>query len=104
MVNVKNVAFKVNKQTPISQAPPQAFGTVINCRKPGGKRASKELKEVRSHSVPLTNVPGSKKRRRDEQKSEELQQQINFITSSPQMRRLRWSLCAKAASPSSIKR
>lgn len=83
MVNVKNVAFKVNKQTPISQAPPQAFGTVINCRKPGGKRASKELKEVRSHSVPLTNVPGSKKRRRDEQKSEELQQQINFITSSP---------------------
>ncbi|KAJ4349014.1 hypothetical protein N0V95_004951 [Ascochyta clinopodiicola] len=83
MVNVKNVAFKVNKQTPISQAPPRAFGTVINCRKPGGKRAFKELKEVRSHSVPLTNVSGTKKRKRDEQKSEDLQRQIGFITSSP---------------------
>lgn len=83
MVNVKNVAFKVNKQTPISQAPPQAYGTVINCRKPGGKRAFKDLKEVRSHSVPLTNVSGTKKRRRDDQKSEQLQRQIDFITSSP---------------------
>ena len=83
MVDVKNVAFKVNKQTPISQAPPQAYGTVINCRKPGGKRAFKELKEVRSHSVPLTNVSGTKKRRREDQKSEELQRQIEFITSSP---------------------
>ncbi|KAF3032606.1 hypothetical protein E8E12_003487 [Didymella heteroderae] len=83
MVNVKNVAFKVNKQTPVSQTPPQAYGTVINCRKPGGKRAFKELKEVRSHSVPLTNVPGTKKRRRDDRKSEELQNQMHFITSSP---------------------
>ena len=83
MVNVKNVAFKVNKQTPISQAPAQAYGTVINCRRPGGKRAFKELKEVRSHSVPLTNVAGTKKRKRVEQKSEELQRQIDFINSSP---------------------
>ncbi|KAF9693799.1 hypothetical protein EKO04_008360 [Ascochyta lentis] len=83
MVNVKNVAFKVNKQTPISQAPPRAYGTVINCRKPGGKRAFKELKEVRSHSVPLTNVSGTKKRKRDEQKSEAFQRQIAFTTSSP---------------------
>ncbi|KAH6639516.1 hypothetical protein C7974DRAFT_388680 [Boeremia exigua] len=83
MVNVKNVAFKVNKQTPVSQTPPQAYGTVINCRKPGGKRAFKEMKEVRSHSVPLTNVSGSKKRKRDDRKSEGLQSQIEFITSSP---------------------
>lgn len=83
MVNVKNVAFKVNKQTPISQTPPQAYGTVINCRKPGGKRAFKEVKEVRSHSVPLTNVSGTKKRKRNERKSEEVQSQIRLITSSP---------------------
>lgn len=83
MVNVKNVAFKVNKQTPISHAPPQAYGTVINCRKPGGKRAYKELKEVRSHSVPLTNVFGSKKRKRDGPKSEELQGHTESVSSSP---------------------
>lgn len=83
MVNVKNVAFKVNKQTPVSQTPPQAYGTVINCRKPGGKRAFKEVKEVRSHSVPLSNVSGTKKRKRDGGKSEDLQRQIEFITSSP---------------------
>ena len=69
MVNVKNVAFKVNKQTPVSQTPPQAYGTVINCRKPGGKRAFKEVKEVRSHSVPLSNVFGMKKRKRNNEKS-----------------------------------
>lgn len=83
MVNVKNVAFKVNKQTPVSQTPPQAYGTVINCRRPGGKRAFRETKEVRSHSVPLTNVSGSRKRKRDDSKTEELQRQIAFITSSP---------------------
>ncbi|KAF1928554.1 uncharacterized protein M421DRAFT_100880 [Didymella exigua CBS 183.55] len=83
MVNVKNVAFKVNKQTPISQTPPQAYGTVINCRKPGGKRAFKELKEVRSHSVPLTNVSGTKKRKRDGRKSEEFQNHADFLTSAP---------------------
>lgn len=83
MVNVKNVAFKVNKQTPVSQTPPQAYGTVINCRKPGGKRAIRESKEVRSHSVPLTNVSGTRKRKRDEGKSEELENQIQFITSTP---------------------
>jgi len=82
MVNVKNVAFKVNKQTPVSQAPPQAYGTVINCRKPGGKRSFREFKEVRSHSVPLTNVSGTK-RKRNERKSEELQGQIDFGTSTP---------------------
>lgn len=67
MVNAKNVAFKVNKQTPISQTPPQAYGTVINCRRPGGKRAGREQKEVRSHHVPLTNVPGTLKRKRREE-------------------------------------
>ncbi|KAH8730183.1 hypothetical protein GQ44DRAFT_578127, partial [Phaeosphaeriaceae sp. PMI808] len=64
MVNAKNVAFKVNKQTPISQTPLQAYGTVINCRKPGGKKAAKEQKEVRSHYVPLANVEGTLKRKR----------------------------------------
>jgi hypothetical protein len=63
MVNAKNVAFKVNAQTPMSYTPP-AFGTVINCRKPGGRRAPREQKEVRSHDVPLSNVPGSLKRKR----------------------------------------
>lgn len=82
MVNVKNVAFKVNKQTPVSQTPPQAYGTVINCRKPGGKRASKEPKEVRSHSVPLTNVSGSKKRKRDALKREDLPSHLDVGPSS----------------------
>ncbi|KAH7085140.1 hypothetical protein BKA63DRAFT_499065 [Paraphoma chrysanthemicola] len=68
MVNAKNVAFKVNKQTPINQGPLQAYGTVINCRKPGGKRSStaKDQKEVRSHHVPL-NVEGTLKRKRGEE-------------------------------------
>jgi hypothetical protein len=83
MVNVKNVAFKVNKQTPISQTPPQAYGTVINCRKPGGKRTFREPKEVRSHSVPLTNVSGTKRRKGNEERSGNLRRQIEFITSSP---------------------
>ncbi|KAF2256350.1 hypothetical protein BU26DRAFT_513183 [Trematosphaeria pertusa] len=59
MVNSKNVAFKVNKQTPTSAAPPQAYGTVINCRKPGGKRALKEEKEVKSRRVRLAKVSGA---------------------------------------------
>lgn len=67
MVNAKNVAFKVNKQTPISQGLAQAYGTVINCRKPGGKRAGREQKEVRSHHVPLSNIPGALKRKRGEE-------------------------------------
>ncbi|CAO2658709.1 Nn.00g064320.m01.CDS01 [Neocucurbitaria sp. VM-36] len=72
MVNAKNVAFKVNKQTPFSQTLAGAYGTVINCRKPGGKGASREQKEVRSHHVPLANVPGASKRKRGEEgKSEQ---------------------------------
>ncbi|KAF2833965.1 hypothetical protein CC86DRAFT_365714 [Ophiobolus disseminans] len=67
MVNAKGVAFKVNKQTPISQAPQQAYGTVINCRKPAGKRAPKERKEVRSHYVAFTNVEGTLKRKRGDE-------------------------------------
>ncbi|CBX92197.1 hypothetical protein IAQ61_000374 [Plenodomus lingam] len=71
MVNAKNVAFKVNKQTPISQGPAQAYGTVINCRKQVGKRAGLAQKEVRSHHVPLSNIPGALKRKRgDDGKSE----------------------------------
>lgn len=63
MVNAKNFAFQVNKQTPIAQGPAQAYGTVINCRKPTGKRAGHVQKEVRSHYVPLSNIPGAPKRK-----------------------------------------
>lgn len=59
MVNSKNVAFKVDKQTPARAAPPQPYATVINCRKPGGKRAFKVVEEVRSQQVPLTKISGS---------------------------------------------
>ncbi|ORY12251.1 hypothetical protein BCR34DRAFT_468953, partial [Clohesyomyces aquaticus] len=58
MVNSKNVAFKVNKQVPVRGPPPQPFGTVINCRKPTGKRAINRIEEVRSQQVPLSKVPG----------------------------------------------
>ncbi|KAJ4365211.1 hypothetical protein N0V83_008829 [Neocucurbitaria cava] len=67
MVNAKNVAFKVNKQTPFSQTLAGAYGTVINCRKPGGKGAARGQKEVRTHHVPLANVPGALKRKRGEE-------------------------------------
>lgn len=67
MVNAKNVAFKVNKQAPISQGPAQAYGTVLNCRQPAGKRTGREEKEVRSHHVALTNVGGPPKRKRGEE-------------------------------------
>lgn len=66
MVNAKNVAFKVNKQAPIAQGPAQAYGTVLNCRQPVGKRTGHEEKEVRSHHVALTNVDGVPKRKRGE--------------------------------------
>ena len=61
MVNAKYVAFTVNKQTPFLQTPDQAYATVINCRRPGGKRAGL-AQEVRSHNVPLAMVEGSLKR------------------------------------------
>lgn len=67
MVNAKGVAFKVNKQTPISKAPPHAYGTVINCRKPAGKRAKAQQKELQSHYVAFTNIEGTLKRKRGEE-------------------------------------
>ncbi|KAL6707163.1 hypothetical protein ACN47E_004710 [Coniothyrium glycines] len=67
MVNAKNVAFKVNKQAPISQGPAQAYGTVLNCRQPAGRKTGREEKEVRSHHVALTNVGGPPKRKRGEE-------------------------------------
>jgi hypothetical protein len=67
MVNAKGVAFKVNRQTPISKPPLQPYGTVINCRKPAGKRAIKEQKEVRSHYVAFNNIEGTLKRKRGEE-------------------------------------
>ncbi|KAF2127115.1 hypothetical protein P153DRAFT_295355 [Dothidotthia symphoricarpi CBS 119687] len=63
MVNAKHVAFKVNQQTPNYPTAPEAYGTVLNCRKPGGKKILGEQREVRSHHVPLINVPGSRKRK-----------------------------------------
>ncbi|PSN68723.1 hypothetical protein BS50DRAFT_323334 [Corynespora cassiicola Philippines] len=86
MVNSKNVAFKVNKQTPSSGPPPRAFGTVINCRKPAGKRALKGVDEVRSQQVPLTRVHGStqldKKRKREEEDSKNGESATNHADGS----------------------
>jgi hypothetical protein len=67
MVNAKNFTFKVHPQQPNSQASLQAYGTVINCRKPGGKRAARDSKEVRSRQVPLANVGGTLKRKWDQE-------------------------------------
>lgn len=66
MVNAKNVAFKVNKQTPICVTPSQAYGSVINCRKPVGKRTSKAQREVQSRPVRLSNIEGTLKRKRQD--------------------------------------
>jgi hypothetical protein len=67
MVNAKNFAFKVHPQQPNVQASLQAYGTVINCRKSGGKRTARGSKEVRSRQVPLANVGGTLKRKWDEE-------------------------------------
>lgn len=86
MVNSKNVAFKVNKQTPSNGPPPQAYGTVINCRKPSGKRALRGEKEVKSQRVRLTKIAGiddqdlERKRKRDDT-SEDLQLRDGFSSS-----------------------
>ena len=82
MVNAKNVAFKVNKQTPFSQTLAGAYGTVINCRKPGGSKATHGQKEVRSHHVPLANVPGALKRKRGEEGKHEFHQSTYLSMSS----------------------
>lgn len=69
MVNSKDFAFKVNKQTPANGSLPPAYGTVIDCRPAYGKRGRGE-KEVKSRQVRLTRVPGPdgvecKKRKRE---------------------------------------
>jgi hypothetical protein len=66
MVNAKNFAFKVQPQQPNSQASLQAYGTVINCRKPGGRRTARDQKEVRSRQVVLANVERTLKRKRED--------------------------------------
>jgi hypothetical protein len=75
MVNAKNVAFKVDKQNPSGALPSQPFGTVINCRKPGGKRSGNGAGEVKSRQVPLSKVPGSapkpKRKRKTDHDEEE---------------------------------
>lgn len=60
MVNSKHAAFKVNKQTPANGPPPQAYSTVINCRKPGGKRASRVEKNAKPQQqrVRFARIPG----------------------------------------------
>ena len=57
MVNSKDFAFKVNKQTPANGSLPPAYGTVMDCRPACGKRGMGE-KEVKSRQVRLTRVPG----------------------------------------------
>jgi hypothetical protein len=69
MVNSKDFAFKVNKQTPTNGSLPPAYGTVIDCRPAYGKRGRSE-KEVKSRQVRLTRVPDPdgvecKKRKRE---------------------------------------
>ncbi|KAG9190698.1 hypothetical protein G6011_08786 [Alternaria panax] len=76
MVNAKYVAFTVNKQTPFLQTPDQAYATVINCRRPGGKRAGL-AQEVRSHNVPLAMVEGSLKRKRGDESRKDSEQAAN---------------------------
>jgi hypothetical protein len=71
MVNSRNATFKVNKQTPIQGPPPEPYSTVINCRKPGGKRA-KANDSIKSQQVPLTKIvfgqqPAPKRKRDDDQ-------------------------------------
>ncbi|KAF2441724.1 hypothetical protein P171DRAFT_434361 [Karstenula rhodostoma CBS 690.94] len=73
MVNSKDFAFKVNKQTPTEGSLPPAYGTVIDCRPASGKRGRSE-KEVKSRQVRLTRVPDpegvdSKRRKRETQDS-----------------------------------
>lgn len=89
-MNAKNVAFRVDKQIPDRSLPPQPFATVINCRKPGGKRA-KRKQQVRSQQVPLTRVAEpqqgiSAKRKRtppDEDERETTSHQAKRPRSSP---------------------
>jgi hypothetical protein len=66
MVNAKNFAFKVQPQQPNSQASRQAYGTVINCRKPGSRRTARDQKEVRSRQVVLAHVESTLKRKWEE--------------------------------------
>lgn len=80
MVNAKHVAFKVNQQTPNYPTAPEAYGTVLNCRKPGGKRVLDEQREVPSHHVPLVNVPGSRKRKwGGQEKGNDTERSTNLI-------------------------
>jgi hypothetical protein len=73
MVNAKNVAFTVNKQTPFLQTLDQAHATILNCRPATGKRSGIQ-QEVRSHNVPLAKVEGSLKRKRGEEGKKYVQQ------------------------------
>lgn len=74
MVNAKNVAFKVDKQTPTQGPPTQPFATVINCRKGSKKRAAARNEEVKSQQVPLKRIPGfpavKRKRTGDDESAE----------------------------------
>jgi hypothetical protein len=79
MVNAKNVAFTVNKQTPFMQTPDQAYATVINCRPAGGKRMGL-APHVRSHNVPMGNVQGSLKRKRGDEGKKEFGQAIHVFS------------------------
>ncbi|KAJ4294481.1 hypothetical protein N0V90_008172 [Kalmusia sp. IMI 367209] len=56
MVNTKDFAFKVNKQTPANEPQPQAYGTVIDCRPGVKKRSVRGDKEVTSRRIRLTRI------------------------------------------------
>ncbi|KAF2704779.1 hypothetical protein K504DRAFT_461037 [Pleomassaria siparia CBS 279.74] len=64
MVNHKNVTFTVNKQTPIEEPPPVAYGIVINYGKPGAKRASRGVYSAKSKSHKDLLGKGQKDRRK----------------------------------------
>jgi hypothetical protein len=65
MVNHKNVTFTVNKQTPIQEPPPEAYGIVINYGKPGAKRTSRGVYGVK---LKLQNDPLSKAQQKEQRK------------------------------------
>ena len=65
MVNARNVAFRVDKQSPTQGPPPAALGTVINCRNSTVKRKSRAAQSVPSQQVVLKVATSSKKRKRD---------------------------------------
>ncbi|KAL5120094.1 hypothetical protein ACEQ8H_001919 [Pleosporales sp. CAS-2024a] len=83
MVNAKNYAFKVHPQQPNSRASTQAHGTVINCRRPGGKRSARDAKGVQSHHVLLD--AGLKRKRTHAQEEDGSVPHASTTSASPHL-------------------